>query len=291
MIYTFTKGYMSTRQRKIKPDIKRALLAEAGGKCANPGCTNWRAHIHHIKHWAVYKTHDADHMIAVCPSCHDEIHYGKLGMDDATLYAWKGIKRDATEQIAQLFVEPSNKVRVRVGELEIATSVGQVTVFELSNRSRLSFRILDGDLLRISCWLYDKHGKEILRVVDNVVRVRKDKNIDVRFRSGRAAISVPNTAQYIPPWMVESMRHQIPDFCSGPRVGILDIHVLTPGIVQLRGIWADDKNAIVIFSDTIAFCQSNAYPPFMIVAYGEGPPPIIEYSGPITGRVFGFASQ
>lgn len=281
---------MSKHQRKIKPDIKRSLLAEAGGKCANPGCTNWRAHIHHIKHWAVYGTHDADHMIAVCPSCHDEIHYGKLGIDDATLYAWKGIKRDATEQTAQLFVEPSNKVRIRTGDLEIATSIGEMTVFELSNRSRLSFRILDGDLLQISCRLYDKHGKDILRIVDNVVRVRKDTNINFRFRSGRATISVPNTAQYIPRWLVASMRHRIPDFCSGLTVDVLDIQVLAPGIAQLRGIWADDKNAIVIISDAIAFCQSNAYPPLMFVAYGEGPPPIIEYDGPVTGRLFGFAA-
>ncbi len=268
---------MSKHQRKVRPDIKRALLAEAGGKCANPGCSNWRAHIHHIKHWAVYKSHDADHMIAVCPSCHDEIHYGKLGMDDSTLYAWKGMKRHSPDPIAQLFVEPSNVIRIRTGDLEIATSSGELTIFELSNRSALSFRIMDSDLLRLSCRLHGKHGKDILRIVDNVVRVHKDKNINFTFRSGRATISVPVAEQYIPRWVVSSMRHRHPNFCRGLRVDILDVHVLTPGIVQLSGIWCDDKNAIVITPETIAFCQSSALPPWEFVAYGEGAPPIIQY--------------
>ena len=57
---------MATRQ-KIPKTQKKQLIEEAGGKCANPGCSHWRTHIHHIKHWQVYKAHDTNHMIAVCP--------------------------------------------------------------------------------------------------------------------------------------------------------------------------------------------------------------------------------
>ena len=31
--------HMVQQQRRIKPEQKRALVEEAGGKCANPGCT------------------------------------------------------------------------------------------------------------------------------------------------------------------------------------------------------------------------------------------------------------
>ena len=102
---------MATRQ-KIRIELKRRLVQEAGGKCANPGCSHWRTHIHHIKHWHVYKAHNANHMIAVCPSCHDEIHHGG-GISDELLYEWKNIPRDHHADIAaHLYVEPSTEIRV-----------------------------------------------------------------------------------------------------------------------------------------------------------------------------------
>src|SRR5471032_2843818 len=100
---------MAKQQRKITPALKRQLIEQAGGKCANPGCSNWRVHIHHIKHWAVYKVHNAGDMIAVCPSCHDSIHYGRLAIPDEVLYHWKGIARPAVPESAHIYVEPAPK--------------------------------------------------------------------------------------------------------------------------------------------------------------------------------------
>lgn len=67
-------------------------------KCANPRCNNYRTHIYHIKEWSVYKTHDSEHMIAVCLSCHDGIHYRKLKIDDETIYRWKSIKKGSVNR-------------------------------------------------------------------------------------------------------------------------------------------------------------------------------------------------
>jgi hypothetical protein len=69
---------MAVHRPKVTEEVKNRLRTEARGKCANPGCSNVRAHIHHIREWAVYKTHDDQHMIAVCPACHDAIHHGAL---------------------------------------------------------------------------------------------------------------------------------------------------------------------------------------------------------------------
>ncbi len=65
---------MAKQQRNVPKSLKAQLIKDAGDKCANPGCSNWRVHLHHIKHWVVYKTHDGKHMIAICPSCHDAVH-------------------------------------------------------------------------------------------------------------------------------------------------------------------------------------------------------------------------
>lgn len=73
---------MAKLQRSIKPKIKQRLYEETGNKCANPGCSVWRSHIHHIKQWAVYKVYNAPDMVAICSSCHDEVHHGVLGTTD-----------------------------------------------------------------------------------------------------------------------------------------------------------------------------------------------------------------
>ena len=124
---------MAESQRKIKPALKRLLIERAGGKCANPGCSNWRVHIHHIKHWAVYKTHSATDMIAVCPSCHDAAHHGRLKISDELLYEWKAIVRAGTPDTAHLYVEPSAQLKILTGSIAIATANDQAVVFELSN--------------------------------------------------------------------------------------------------------------------------------------------------------------
>ena len=74
---------------KIKPSVKRALIDEAGGKCANPGFPNILTEIHHIRDWHVYFIHDPDHLIAICPACHDAVCRGDLRISADTAYQWK----------------------------------------------------------------------------------------------------------------------------------------------------------------------------------------------------------
>src|SRR4051794_25788888 len=86
---------------------KRALVREAGGKCANPGCAGARVHLHHIQAWAVYQTHDGEHMIALCPTCHDAAHGGTLRLDDDTLYRWKQLHRSGARS-GHIYVAPGD---------------------------------------------------------------------------------------------------------------------------------------------------------------------------------------
>lgn len=41
---------------------------------------------------------DQDHMIAICPTCHDAVHHGPLEITDDTIYSWKSIKRKPTNR-------------------------------------------------------------------------------------------------------------------------------------------------------------------------------------------------
>jgi HNH endonuclease len=137
---------MAKRRKKLKPAVKRQIIEEAGNKCANPGCSNWRVHIHHIKHWSVYESDDPKILIAVCPSCHDAIHQGSLKISDELLYKWKSIKRPKKPISTHMYTEPSKQIKLLTGTIALSTKNEGATVFELAENNKLSFRILEGDI-------------------------------------------------------------------------------------------------------------------------------------------------
>src|SRR5437870_10166428 len=98
---------MAKERTKVPSRLKQELRDEAGGKCANPGCSARRVHFHHIREWHVYETHDGVHMVAVCPTCHDAITHGEIEITDETIYRWKGIKRTSQAIRSEIYVEPS----------------------------------------------------------------------------------------------------------------------------------------------------------------------------------------
>src|SRR5436190_22824634 len=109
----------ATERPKVRADVRRRLVDEAGGKCANPGCPTPRTHLHHIAEWAVYQAHDEEEMIAVCPTCHDAIHDGQLEIDDDTIYAWKAIERPKSTRRDHVYVEPGESPTLAIGTMSL----------------------------------------------------------------------------------------------------------------------------------------------------------------------------
>ena len=277
---------MAEQQRKIKPALKRQLIDKAGGKCANPGCSNWRVHIHHIKHWAIYESHTAEDMIAICPSCHDSAHHGRLRISDALLYEWKTINRLATPDNAHIFVEPSKSLKLLAGTIAISTSNDQAAVFELSNSNHLKFRILDHDILQLSARLLDGQGTEIFRVVENHVRVAKNDRIIFDYHPGRARVTLPVGDGFIPDWMMEQVRRQDPLFAADGRVVALNVQVLKPGLIRVQGCWPDGNVGVAITERALSFCALGQREPTSLVGGGEDT--VLLYAGPVTKALFGF---
>jgi hypothetical protein len=279
---------MASAQRKIKPALKRVLVEKAGGKCANPGCSNWRVHIHHIKHWAIYKAHNADDMIAVCPSCHDAAHYGRLQITDEMLYRWKGIVRTSTPDSIHLYVEQSaDDLKLVTGSISFTTTNDQAAMFELSNSNHLKIRVLDRDLLLVSIRLLDQSGRELLRVVENHVRVAKDESVVFDYRAGRVRVTVATTENFAPRWLIEQVQSRNPDFGVNDRIVVLDLEVVKPGVVKVQGCWPDADAAVVITQDKLHFCFRDQPTPTTIVGAGE--PSVLVYTGSITSALFRLA--
>lgn len=226
---------MVKMQRKLKANLKRELVAQAGGKCANPGCASWSRHIHHIKHWAVYKNHNASDMIALCPTCHDLAHHGTLKITDQALYDWKRISRQGARQTAHLYVEPAQDVLLLTGTVCVVAPLGRVTVFSLSNGNYLELRVLDGDLLQVSSRLLNLTGTEVHRVVENHVRVAIDPAVEFDQRPGRVRILAPATLEYLPEWLLGQIQTRAHGFVVDGKYVALDLEVVRPGVVRITG--------------------------------------------------------
>lgn len=224
-------------------------------------------------------------MIAICPSCHDSAHHGSLKISDDVLYLWKGIERPALPETAHLYIEPAKEVKLLTGTIAISTTNPEAVVFELSNSNRLKLRVLDGDLLQVSARLQNRSGKEVLRVVENHVRVVRDKKIDFEFRAGRARITVPASDEYIPKWAIDQMRVDYPNFGSNGRLVALDLEVLKPGLLRVEGVWPSESSVVVISLEALSFCRPGALRPLSLVGEGEGS--VLMFAGPVTSALFG----
>jgi hypothetical protein len=274
---------MAEQRRKILKRIKRQLVLEAGNKCANPGCSNWHSHIHHIKHWAVYKAHDSDHMIAICPSCHDSVHYAG-GISDETLYAWKKIIRPERELRSHIYVEPAKDIRVLTGSMCVEAENSSGAVFKLSNANTFSFRILDGDIFISSGLLQDLSGRTIVRISENYIYADPAAGQSVARRAGKFCVTTSVRQKYLPSWLFRKNLRELPEFMIGDAMTIFDLEVVRPGVVRLQGVFVAPDAVFAITESKITILRPELDGVLNIVGAGEGT--VIRATGPITPVAF-----
>ena len=82
-------GKSSTKRRKaIAPEVRRAILHEAGYRCAVPACrTILTIDLHHMVHVTDGGGDSADNLLALCRNCHGLHHIGEISQD--SIRAWK----------------------------------------------------------------------------------------------------------------------------------------------------------------------------------------------------------
>jgi hypothetical protein len=277
---------MSAPRKKLKPAEKAAIVDEAGNKCANPGCSNWRVHIHHIKHWAIYESNDQSILIAVCPSCHDAIHHGHLNITDETLYAWKGIKRSPKPKTTHIYVEPSENIKLLTGSIALSSTNESATIFELSENNKLSFRVLDGDINLLNIAISDIHGNDVLKVKDNYIKILDDNLVSFEQVPGHVCISTSHAEDFIPTRFLNIMREEQPDYANMNNAILLELEVLKPGLVRVKGCWADNKVAVIITDSSLSFIHDGLQRPLSMI--GDGEESVLMFAGTVTSAMFGF---
>ena len=236
---------MSIQRLKVPAGIKRTLIEEAGGRCINPGCPSARVHLHHISDWATYETHDAKHMIAICPTCHDAVHHGALIIDDETLYRWK-TEGKGPRKADLLFVEPGKNPLIKLGRTAI-TGLGSqgLVVLAPSPNCHLSYTVEDGEIVLVSCKLADSAGTPIIGLADNRIRIiHPSDDFNYARVPGHFQLTGPPRA-LLDGWMIDGVRTRLPNFGDGPEV-VLEAEVVAAGEIAIRGIWRDGDRVLVV---------------------------------------------
>ena len=274
---------MAKHRPDISNQLKKRLRQEAGGKCTNPGCPNLRTHLHHIREWAVYQTHDGSHMIAVCPTCHDAVHHGALGIDDETLYAWKQIPRDGSVTRDHIYVEPGPCPRILLGTF-VVTTPQDVVVFKFGISQELSFRTCQADLVLLHLQVHDTEGSHVIEICDNYVTHKARSDVEYKSVPGWIHVAAPANPLFVPGWALAQMRAVTPSFAGNGQVIVASVRVLEPGLVRVQGVWMSSESGVIITEESASFLQKGSKVPLTIL--GAGKDSVISWEGPITTALF-----
>ncbi len=260
---------MAQHRPDVGKKVKNKLRGEVGNKCANPGCPNTKTHLHHIKEWAVYGTHDAKDMVAVCPTCHDAIHHGNLAIPDETLYSWKAASRVDRSRTGHLYVEPGGEQVLMLGSIGV-TADKRAMVFKLSEGSYVNLSLEDDQVTLLDMRISSARGDELVKVAKSGhFKATENEEVTVVTRPGALHVSVPCSPTFIPLWLIWGIHANAPDFIRMP-VKIFSVEILSPGLIRLEGIWAHGDRAIVVTSDKLQFYSNGAKHPLEIVGKGKG---------------------
>lgn len=273
--------------RKIPKKDKAALIAEAGGKCANPGCPTIRVEYHHIKEWSVVRSHNQKDMIAICPTCHDAAHHGALKITEKTLYEWKGIARESNKLRTNIYVEPGEASKVLLGSVAFAQKEPRkTTIFSISPEQYLEFEVKD-DFLSISTQVLDKDGNPLVRVTNNNITAHATDTIKIeKPNPGRFRMTAPASLNLLPAYALVKMRLLDEGFAKDDVVTILDVNVLKPGLVKVEGFWRIGNITVVSSNEHLAFVDLHKERPSSFS--GDGENSVFLYTGPIDQALFSF---
>lgn len=83
---------VETDSRHIPAKIKKHVLARSKGRCEFPNCTKPYEILHHTDRFALKKTHDPDHIIALCKPHERIVHQGLIEDESVPAKSWKILK-------------------------------------------------------------------------------------------------------------------------------------------------------------------------------------------------------
>lgn len=152
----------------IPAAIRRAVLVEAGHKCAIPRCGHADVDIHHIIPWESCERHEYKNLIALCPNCHRRAHKGEIDRKSLLLYKSSLV---ASFQIpgSSDFTAPIIEIKRRLYEIN-PSYPDCIFDFEFPDFSEAEAHIVSKN---IEAW-----GSELLSLFQHSQSAEQEKQLD-----------------------------------------------------------------------------------------------------------------
>jgi len=194
-------------------------------------------------------------MIAICPSCHADVHDRGLALSDERIREWKAIVRGAS-RTCFIYVEPGKPCTLRLGTILFRSKPKtplQATIFEPSPGVRLMFRAAAGKFMQLNLKISDPSGEGLLDIADGHIEYHASSPAVFTCTTTRCCLTVPAATEYIPAWVLDAVHshpHPITDVIRKEKgrevVDLIDLQARGPGYLQVRGVFAGPDRAIVI---------------------------------------------
>lgn len=149
-------NHVMTREA-IPAEIRRAVLCEAGHRCAIPTCRYPDIDVHHIVPWEVRKSHDFENLIALCPNCHRRADAGEIDRKSLRWYKSQlSASVSATGEILEAMPKPPTG---RISEVQ-AGNPGYEFQFEYPIFDEPTLQVIGGELEVWGNTLLQAHRRE-----------------------------------------------------------------------------------------------------------------------------------
>lgn len=157
-------------------------------------------------------------------------------------------------------------------------------VFDFGRHNRLSFALVDNDIVLLNVKLSTYGGEPVLDVVDGYIRQR-DEDITLETRPGHVRIPGSiNDTRFVSDWARTSLL--LEDLHYGMSgLPLLDLEVTRPGVVRVRGVWIDDDRGVVITGDRLSTLSRQRPKP--ITFMGDGEESVLHFQGLLGTAAFG----
>jgi hypothetical protein len=123
LIKIFICNLIMNQRPSIPAQLKRAILVEAGHRCAIPTCQKYPVDIHHIVPYEKCQEHVFDNLIALCCICHERYHRYK-DIDQKSLEIYKanlGLLSnrygEIERRVLQYFCDQPKSTKIRLSGL------------------------------------------------------------------------------------------------------------------------------------------------------------------------------
>ena len=127
---------MPESRPSIPQATKRAVLLEAGHRCAIPTCRNTaNLDIHHIVPWETCREHKSENLIVLCPNCHRLAHDGSI--DKIALLKYK----ETCQKLSSPPLHHTSEINAYI-KFEPHSYLGILDTYNISSfidKSRLNF--------------------------------------------------------------------------------------------------------------------------------------------------------